>query len=565
MAISQLSALLRTCRCSAMQLAGAALIIALFSVLHHIGREMTTFINDYTHVDEIFFAVCAASGWSGGDVPVSGCHDNKAPLIYLFYQAIELVSGRFSLIGIKTAGALCALAAIGAVGWVAHRLGGALAALISAALAAQALAINPELLAFKTELVGTIFLLMGASTLLSWRRLPKGVTLFYAGLWFGLAVMTKQTFAFGAFGVWLWLMSCPVVTKSGGLWVRARWWLLFNSALLIPMLVFVVIFFFRGQILDFSGSVFLHAAAYGTGGTSLSWSERAWKLGWILQQFGLVYPLTIAFVAALAHWLWTRRKSQAIGSDQDTALGLLFSLALCMALIPVIARQYFQPHLLPAWLLMAVAAGASIATWLKWGLAQYASSDGWQAATATTGLFIAVLMAVNSWYSNGDATERAAAKQHVLDAGSRIPDARGKYGYVLGIRPEFYFFNGIIPASDVLYPAALMRATHAVSPDQPVNQNKLRARLNSAMQTHAAKRLMDAFAKTPPSYIFVVDKWARTTNPADLTDVVVLNDYVRSHCAYVRTVAGKPYQTGRLFVCEGDTLSGRLPVGTLPH
>lgn len=553
MVISKSTTTQRTARSSGMLFAGAVLAIALLSIAQLMWRELTTFKNDYTHVDEIFFAVCAARGLTGGDIPVSGCHDNKAPLIYLLYQAIELLSGRFSLIGIKIAGTLFSLSAIASVALVAHRIGGALASLVGAALAAQAMAIHPELLAFKTELVGTIFMLVGAAYLLSWRRVPSMATLFLAGLFFGFSIMTKQTFAFGVFGVWIWLLSCPVAPMDGGLSVRAGRWLLFNSALMAPMLAFMAVFSFRGQSLDFLGSVFLHAATYGTGGTALSWSERAWKVGWLMQHFELVYPLSLTFTAALAHWLWIQSKGQTIRVEQGTSLGLLFSLSIGMAFVPVISRQYFQPHLLPAWLLMAVAAGASVAAWLNWGFERYGRNGEWQVATGAACLLITVLMAVNSWYINGDASKREASKQHILDTGSRIPDAQGSYGYVLGIRPEFYFFNGIVPASDVLYPEALIRAGKAVAPAGSENQENLLTRLHSTMQAHASQRLMEDFARTPPTHIYLIDKWARKTDSVAATDVEVLSEYLRIHCSLFRTVAGKPYQAGRLYTCKGNS------------
>lgn len=81
-------------------------------------------------------------------------------------------------------------------------------------------------------------------------------------------------------------------------------------------------------------------------------------------------------------------------------MGLLFALSLGMALVPIIART-FHPHLLPAWLLMAVAAGASVAAWLKWGIARFGNNGGWQVAAGAAGLLVAVLMAINSWYLNG--------------------------------------------------------------------------------------------------------------------------------------------------------------------
>ncbi|MBL8349601.1 MAG: glycosyltransferase family 39 protein [Burkholderiaceae bacterium] len=533
-------------------LAGLFLLISLLPVVQLLSREWITFANEYTHVDEIFFAVCAARGLVSGDVPIAGCHDNKAPLIYALYQLLELGGSRYSLGGIKLAGAVSMITAVALVAFVAQRIGGKRAAVIGAALALQTFAVNAELLAFKTEVVGTIFMLAGAGYLLRWIHSSNLTALFGGGALFGMAVMTKQTFAFGAFAACLWLLGEPVRPPGRACADRLLRCLVFAAGVALPSAGFLALFWLRGEALDFLASVFLHAIAYGTGGAPLSSSERAWKVGWFLHQFGLVYPLTILFSVALTQWLQPLLARQGRPDRRRPDIGLLLALAIAMAVVPIVSRQYFLSHLLPAWLLMVVPAAVSVSAWLERPSADAGPTVESLRVVGAVGLLIAVLLAVDSWYLNGDVKKRLAGRQHVLDEASRVPGGRGCYGYVLGIRPEFYFFNGILPSSDVLYPAALAGAGAAPRPVDLQQHGPPLARFHSVVQVHAAKRLLAQFALTPPQYVLLVDRWARAPQSDAVSDVAVVRDHVAAHCKLMRKIDGKEYQAGLLFECGGS-------------
>jgi len=534
---------------SAVAFALVLLLIALLSLAQLFYREFTVFRGDYTHVDEIFFAVCATRGFAFSDPLVPGCHDNKGPLAYSIYQLVEWASGRYNITGIKQASLVLVISALGAVAWVARRVAGnGLAALLAAALVAQVMATSTDFLALKLELIGTLFLLFGIALLLRWQENRKFWLLFSAGFMFGLAVMTKQTFALGVFGAvaWLLISGRPV----SGLWrEKLKAGLIFTVATALPLGFYGLAFWLRGEFSEFAGSVFLHAISYGAGGLPASLSERAWKLGWLVHQFGLVFPLTLLFIAALCWWGFASRPYPNGPPQQRSSMGLLFTQAIAMALVPVLAKQYFAPHLLPAWLLMSIPAAVIAAVWLQ-GLKQASiSSSGTFPACAGLGLGVAIVMAVNSWYLNGDVVKRRLGQQHQLDQGSSIPGAAGSYGYVLGVRPEFYFFNGIIPASDVLYPAGLAGAGSSVRSSDEIEALPVLARALAVTQKQAELRLMSQFRQTPPEYIFLVDRWARVPGSAALTDVLSLNRYITKHCTRVRAVKGQPYQQGLLYRC----------------
>jgi len=279
-------------------------------------------------------------------------------------------------------------------------------------------------------------------------------------------------------------------------------------------------------------------------------AQKAWKFGWLVHQFGLVFPLTLLFLAAFFWWAFGSRTGQNCQPEQRSALGLLFALAVAMALVPVVAKQYFAPHLLPAWLLMSIPASTVAAIWLQGQTKTPLASRNILAASVGLGLSVSVVMAVNSWYLNGDVAKRRLAQQHQLDIDSRIAGAVGSYGYVLGVRPEFYFFNGIIPASDVLYPGGLAGAGTPVGLDVNLKDQTPLLRAHTLIQAQAEKRLMSQFLETPPAYIFLVDRWARARGSTKLTDVVSLNRYVSDYCVSIRIVHGKPYQQGVLYRCS---------------
>lgn len=530
-------------------LAVVLLLVALAAAALLAWREWKTFGNEYTHADEIFFAVCAARGSSVGDFPPPGCHDNKAPLIYLIYQAVQAASGTYSLTGIKLVGQSLVVLALIAVAALAYRAEGRSAALFSMVLAAQVFGIHHELLALKTEVIGTLFLLAGTWVLIRWQARRRLIALFSAGLLFGVALMLKQTFAFGVLAAWLWIALICDIGEGHSLFRRLWACVVFGLGVGVPLATLGIVFWSRGQGLDFLGAVFLHAAAYGVSSEAATASSRIWRFVWFIHFIGLGLPLVLAFGASLSHWLRAAGPRAITRTLAWREMGLFYLLAMGSMLVPLLAKQSFQSHLLPVWLLMSVPAGAALARWLETLSGDGSLVRSQRLVICTIGLMFSLWMAGNSLHSNGDPIRREAVKHHALDAASRIPEARGSYGYVLGVRPEFYFFNGIIPASDVLYPGPLRSEGTSLPTSSQGQGNGWRDRAWLSLRLHAEERLKDDFSKTPPRYVFLVDEHSRRPGSDSVSDVAVIRDYVNSHCKMLRSVEGKPYQTGRLYEC----------------
>src|SRR5438105_13458289 len=53
-------------------------------------------------VDELYFASCAARATATG-LTMAGCHDSKAPLIHLLYQAVQAGHRPYDIVAVKIA------------------------------------------------------------------------------------------------------------------------------------------------------------------------------------------------------------------------------------------------------------------------------------------------------------------------------------------------------------------------------------------------------------------------------------------------------------------------------
>jgi hypothetical protein len=160
-------------------------------------------------------------------------------------------------------------------------------------------------------------------------------------------------------------------------------------------------------------------------------------------------------------------------------------------------------------------------------------------------LAAALLPAASSWLSNGgrDNIADLRAPRSVLQG------SRGEFGYVLGTWPNFYFYNGLIPATAVQFPWALPGTPgnwHSALPDPA----SLRGRLLARLQERNLRILLADFQNTPPRYILVMEKMARRTGSTRVTDVPGLEDYLHERCAYSSPISGPRTGPGLLYQCE---------------
>src|SRR5262245_6062529 len=98
--------------------------LAILSILYIASIEFGPLAHLSLADDDVYFAVCAARGMAAGEIPITGCHDSKAPIVFLLYELIQPGGSPYDTFTIKAA-AFAAVALIAVlVGWIAFRLAG---------------------------------------------------------------------------------------------------------------------------------------------------------------------------------------------------------------------------------------------------------------------------------------------------------------------------------------------------------------------------------------------------------------------------------------------------------
>lgn len=533
------------------------LVLAFLVVANLAAIEFGPLRTQAIAVDELYFAVCAARGNAIGEFPVFGCHDTKTPLIYATHQLVQYAAGLYSLVGIKVA-AYCMIG-IGAalIAWLTHRLGGLLGAVAAAALFLLTVGTDAFLFALKSEVLGSAFVLVGLLVLTLRRDAPVVRDWFLCGICFGLAFMVKQTFAFAVLAVLVVSFIAPArntaasASRSGLSNVVAM-----SVGSAIPVLVFGLLFALQGRGAEYLASTFLYPGIYDSPAGESGLRRLLWRIGGVLQDMGRT-PLVVMLAAFVLPTAFRRSSPQ--DTPQTAAKWQLQALVACtlgMLLVVFVSPIYFDYHLLPAWILLSVMGGLAVeraAVAVKF----IGPPAAWGMALAL--LIPAAMMAAASWYSSGGKSKlvnRAPPQPTVTGA-------KGEYGYVLGMWPQFYFSSGLVPATTVLFPWALPGTPKnwAFVPPDP---STLKGRWLTAMQSLGSEQLMQDFAKTPPSYIVVSHEMARAAGSPRVTDVIALDDYLRDHCSYLRPVQPNLGSPQSLFGCNARRGGTPGEEGALP-
>src|SRR2546423_2787417 len=116
----------------------ASLVLTLLSQLNLALLEFGPYRERAIQVDELYFAACAARGTATGTT-MAGCHDNKAPLIHLLYQAVQGNDGPYDIVAVKVAAFVTVTLIVALVALLAYRFAGAVAALVAGCLLLQAM------------------------------------------------------------------------------------------------------------------------------------------------------------------------------------------------------------------------------------------------------------------------------------------------------------------------------------------------------------------------------------------------------------------------------------------
>jgi hypothetical protein len=207
----------------------------------------------------------------------------------------------------------------------------------------------------------------------------------------------------------------------------------------------------------------------------------------------------------------------------------------------LISPTYFIYHTIPVWTVMAVLAGVAIGdVWTRFR----ASSPAVVLYLGLGLLASAVLSAASAWHTNG-------GRGNIGQGGADAPavDGRGRFGYVLGTWPDFYVYNSLVPASDVMFPWALPGTPASWVYNAPA-PDSLRGRMLTLVHSRSHPKLFDDFKRTPPSYILVLDDMARDPGSIRVTDVPGFDEYLQQRCIFMKTSHDARRGAAKLFRCN---------------
>jgi len=531
------------------------LLLSALSVVHLALLEFGRFRTQAIAIDEMFFSACAARGVATGQIPVAGCHDNKGPVIFFVHQLVQLASSRYDLLAIK----VVAFALVGLVGagvaLLAFRLGGRIAALAAGALCLQAFATESTHLGLKTETVAMLFVLAGLALSLDahgrWNGRSSWWRWSFSGACLGVAVLTKPTYAVVALAQLVAYVAAWLGRPQRSLRAALADATSFALGMALPFATALLAFMAQGRAEDFLSSYLLYPSVYGQAVDTPLWKTSVWKASAVIQTLAST-PLLLTLFAvelvglglSLGH---PRLRRRLLARGRFLMLLATLSLALPLALAP----HFFSYHVVPLTTLMAVPAAlvaADLVSFVNRGLVakhalnQLSLRAG--ALLATALLLPSLLMASTSWSSHGGTSKPPTPAQgQELEA-----DGKGQFAYVLGMWPTFYVNNGLVPASDVLFPWALAGAPPNFFYSLPP-AGSLRHRLFTAARERGERQLLADFGQTPPRYIVVVVDMARAPNSKRVSDVIGLDDYLARQCHRQSDLVGPKGSSAVLFRC----------------
>lgn len=472
-------------------------------------------------IDELYFYSCAARQAVTGVLINPGCHDNKPPLIYLIHHWVQPHPYVYSVWAGKVAAFSVMALLLGVVAALSARLAGRAAAVCSVALLTAALASNAQFWALKTESVG-LLLVLGSFWLMTARRALPNWNWGLAGLLLGLALLIKQTNL-----IFLAISCAWLLWKGRAHWrltLRSTGWLVLGGCL--PFLLYLAAVSWEGQAESFLASFFIYPSVYAEGPPR---SFYAYVI-----RFADVYELVATGHEPL-FWLFVFGVMQTLyrglwRKEQDAGFAgrwLVLGACLCTLAVAMVSPTFFEYHTIPVWVLFSILAGAAFGDLWR-GLAPSQLPQAAMLGLILCGCALAGFM--QAWYHNAGHGSRP-----VGDFGRpTIEGASGKFGYVLGMPwPSFYTDNGLIPASDLLFPWALpgMPKFGLYTPPPP---GSAKGRRLAEIQAKNLAQLWKDFAKTPPRYIGVVDGVANAPGSTRVADVPGFDEYLEAHCTYFK-------------------------------
>lgn len=501
-----------------------AALLTIACLLYVMQQQLGPLRHQVLQDDELFFGACASRAQVDGWASVAGCHDNKAPLIYLLHAALQGVSHPFDAPVLK-ATSIAMLALLAAlVGCVAARLAPRqprMAAIAAVAMLLCALAPSPSLLAVKTEFLGMLFVMLSLVVLSGGARPASPGRALAAGVAMGLALMSKQSFALllPALAWGLWRGSAPLPPAARGLRL-----LMAACGVVLPALALGLMFAAQGRLDEFLSTTFLYPAIYGNPEPASLGKRLFWKTV-TAGEFLMLTPIHVLLVTAAL---------LAVRAQPRPAVLQTVLLQLCLLALGILLASpaLFKYHAIPFWVLSAPLAGGLLAT---------AAS-----ASATRQLACATLLAA-TLLAFAQTTVHNNGKQRTGVAVESLDPARGRFLYVLGMEPGYYA-RGFIPASSVQFPWALAGTPETWAYRHPRPESSVQRWL-AAQQQRNLQQLYADFARTPPAYIVVIDLYARSAASKRTTDVPGFDDYLARHCERIGPAADTRGNPGHLFAC----------------
>ena len=522
-----------------------ALGIALCSLLYVASLHFGPWRQDPIQADEFYFTACAARGVATGQIPIAGCHDNKAPMILAVHEMVQLASSAYDLVAMKVAAYFTILLVIGGVAWVALRLAGGVASIAAGAFAIQVLVTNPSFLALKTETVGAFFVLSSLVALLRSgpRRLPM---LLISGGLMGLAVVTKQTYAFAAVAAMVWFFVTQRNGHGLGLTASLVEALTFGVGVMLPFCLCLLIFFVRNQHVEFLASFFVYPTVYGSTNTAPFPKSMIWALRPVLPTLSTMFLPGLLFAIMATTTVRNTFSRDATVRKASQPYLLIVLVALSMLLVPLVSPLFFPSHIIPFAIVMSILGGAAIAD-LGIGI-KSSSFDGKNYLTLALTLSSAFL-AISTWYGAADnhVDARKVSRDEIVEGD------HGGFAYVFGMSPDFYVYNGFVAASNVMYPEGLPHTPKSYFYEPP-KPDTLKKDALDWVHEQSLNALFSDFERTPPRYIMVMHYMARSADSKLPTDVPEFNEYLEKRCAFVRQFVSPSAtpgdHTSSLFRCE---------------
>jgi 4-amino-4-deoxy-L-arabinose transferase-like glycosyltransferase len=498
----------------------ALLAISIASFLFVIFLDVSQFGKWASQIDEYYFSACAVHGLHAGSIPIAGCHDNKAPLIFLIYELVFKAAGDFNAPALRTVAISVAFANACILASIAYRVCGAVAAALTVSLLLSSMALDIQLMALKTELVGGLFVSC-AILVLSTPAGLKSLHLALAGLFIGAAVVTKQTYAFAGFAIIAWLLlNARFASLSQTVAGLARC-AIFALCVLAPFLLFWLSFNRQQAGPDFLASFFLYPLVYGPSCVSgLGVFLRC--AGGVLSGLSDYFVLVTMTVGAATALVISGPAALPRRYPDPRWLILLVVLFLLMqlALTPWWFPAYVMMVAGPMALLSGIVAGDY---WRK----------GWRGGakltfTAVVILFAGVTLgAAKSWHGNAR-IEKAFTPAR--PGAATVPAAASpRYAYQLGEHPDFYARNGLVPASSIQFSWALPGTPETWSYRIP-EANSAKRRWLDAEQSRNLSRLYADFSRTPPRYILLSDNIIRVRDASGPIGIPGFQAYLDRNC-----------------------------------